>query len=822
MDTSIKPILCPRKSGPTHEALPGIDGNSLRGDVLDVLTESVHLKADVYVAVSFAGGSADSSSARVPAAEPTPPAETGTILVVDDLHLNRELLSLRLGVEGHRVITAGSGREALEKLREQSIDLVLLDVMMPEMDGYEVLDRIKTDETLRHVPVIMITALDKMESVIRCIAAGAEDYLPRSADPVLLRARISACLEKKFWNDRQREHVDRVVEAMNRVERGRLDGRLEVTGDDVYAQLYRGFNLMTDGLRDAEHIMSVARDLSGELNLDALLARIMSATTELLDADRSTLFIYDRKTDELWSRVAEGVGVREIRFPAAAGLAGLAFSTGETQNVSDPYGHPAFNPEFDTRTGYRTNSILCVPIVNKAGERIGATQVLNKRNGKFTDKDEARLHAFTSQIAVSLDNAQLFDDVLNIKNYNESILKSTTNGLITLGTDRNVVTVNETACRLLRATPEALIGASAEATFTGANAWIVDSIARVEASGKEDIAVDADLVLAGGEKVSMNLVVVPLIDVTGENIGAMLIVEDITSEMRVKTTMSRYMSKEIADQLLAGGEDELGGKSQVATVLFSDIRRFTTITESLGARETVAFLNDYLSEMVDVVLRHGGILDKYIGDSVMALFGAPLGGDTDADNAVTVGCEMLVALAAMNARRQRKKIPPIRIGVGISTGTVIAGSIGSSKRMEYTVIGDSVNLAARLESANKFYGTQVLVSEHTVRQLTRDTPLREIDLIRVKGKDEPVAVFEALAFHTAKSFPQRQPMLKAYARGLTLYRRRDWRGAMNHFARALAMRPSDGPSRIHLQRCGEYLESPPPESWSGVWAMAEK
>ena len=350
------------------------------------------MNAEVYDAVSFAADRADSRVTALPPAEKTPAAETGTILVVDDLHLNRELFALRLGVEGHRVVTAEGGREALEKLAAQPIDLVLLDIMMPGMDGYAVLDRIKGNEALRHIPVIMITALDKMESVIRCIAAGAEDYLPRSADPVLLRARISACLEKKFWNDRQREHVDRVVAAMNRVERGEVDARLEVAGEDVYAQLYRGFNLMTDGLRDAEHIISVAHDLSGELHLDALLARIMSATTELLDADRSTLFIYDRKTDELWSRVAEGVGVREIRFPSSAGLAGLAFTTGETQNVSDPYAHPAFNPEFDSRTGYRTTTILCMAIVNKAGQRIGATQVLNKKAGEFTDKDEARLH----------------------------------------------------------------------------------------------------------------------------------------------------------------------------------------------------------------------------------------------------------------------------------------------------------------------------------------------------------------------------------------------------------------------------------------------
>ena len=665
-----------------------------------------------------------------------------------------ELLAFRLRAEHHEAVIAQNGRDALEILTNQEIDLVLLDVMMPEMDGIEVLSRIKADENLRHIPVIMVSALDEIDSVIRCIEAGAEDYLPKPFDPVLLKARVSASLEKKQWNDRQREHINRVVAAMTRVEQGQVDTRFEATGGDIFAELYRGFNFMTSGLQDAEHILSVAQDLSGELHLDVLLQRIIAATTELLDADRSTLFVYDPKTDELWSRVAEGIEIREIRFPSTTGLAGLTFSTGETQNISDPYSHPAFNPEFDTRTGYRTKSILCMPITNKAGNRIGVTQVLNKNTGEFTAKDEARLRAFTSQIAVSLDNAQLFDEVLNIKNYNESIIKSTTNGLITLDEERNIVTVNEATCSVLRESRDTLVGAPVAAVFHGSNGWIVETVAKVESSGVEDIVVDADLVLADGEAISMNLTVAPLIDISGENIGAMLIIEDITSEMRVKATMSRYMSKEVADQLLAQGEAGLGGTAQNVTVLFSDVRNFTTISEVLGPVGTVDLLNEYFSEMVDVIFKHGGILDKYIGDAIMALFGAPLSSADDPDKAVAVACEMIVALRDLNANRAQRSLAAIEVGIGVSTGEVIAGSIGSNKRMEYTVIGDSVNLAARLESANKFYGTNILVSEHTVRDLKHETPLREIDLIRVKGKDEPIAVYEALGFHTDETLPR--------------------------------------------------------------------
>jgi adenylate cyclase len=302
----------------------------------------------------------------------------------------------------------------------------------------------------------------------------------------------------------------------------------------------------------------------------------------------------------------------------------------------------------------------------------------------------------------------------------------------------------------------------------------------------------------------------------------MLILEDISSEKRVKSTMARYMSKEVVDQLLEAGEDQLGGKDQKISVLFSDVRRFTTISEALGARETVSMLNEYFGVMVDVIFSNGGILDKYIGDAIMALFGAPFNGPQDADNAVTVANQMMSALAVLNKGRVAVGKPPLEIGVGISTGDVIVGNIGSPKRMEYTVIGDSVNLASRLEGATKYYGAGILLSENTVRDLTKPFLLRELDFMRVKGKDLPVSVYEALDFHTPETFPNMSEVLASFARGLLAYRGRQWDGAVEAFKDALVANRNDRPSKIYLDRCAHYKANPPGDDWDGVWVLTEK
>ena len=574
--------------------------------------------------------------------------------------------------------------------------------------------------------------------------------------------------------------------------------------------------------REEEELLAITEAISTELRIDPLLARIVHAATGLLDAERSTLFVYDSATDELWSKVAEGAGETQIRIPAKAGIAGAAFTSGEVLNVPDAYAHPLFNQEIDRRSGFRTRNLLNVPVIDRAGEHLGVVQVLNKRGGPFTQSDIRRLKAFSAEIAVAIQNAQLFSDVLELKNYNESILKSLSNGVVTLDHRLNVVKANEAACRILGQSPENLLGRPAQQVFGNRNPWVTQSLDYVVRLGATDYHADTDLILPDGAPAAVNLTTAPIADLEGKRIGYMTVFEDITREKRVRNTMARYVAKEVVDRLLASGDDVLQGSALVTTVLVADIRRFTTLTEKMGPRDTVAMLNEYFTEMVEVIFAHDGMLDKYVGDGLMAIFGAPVSSGADADNALLVATGMISALKSLNLRRTEAGYEPLEIGVGLATGEVVAGSVGSKKRLEYAVVGDSVNLASRLESANKYYGTLVLLSGTTAATLQKPAVLRRIDLIRVKGMSRPTEVYESLGYHTPASFPKLNAVIAAYEAGLESYLRRDWAGAIRFFGEALEWAPQDRPSRIFLDRCRYYQDSPPADSWNGVWVMEQK
>ena len=574
--------------------------------------------------------------------------------------------------------------------------------------------------------------------------------------------------------------------------------------------------------REEVELLAISEAIATELHLDNLLSRIVKATTDLLDAERSTLFLYDPATDELWSKVAEGMGQGTIRIPASAGIAGAAFTSGEVLNVPNAYADSRFNPEIDRISGFRTRNLLNVPIMDRAGERLGLIQVLNKRGGSFKKVDIRRLKAFSADIAISLQNARLFSDVLALKNYNESILKSLSNGVITLDQQLVIVKVNEAAERILSQPTERLVGHTAERVFGNLNAWITRSLEYVARMNATDYHADTDLVLADGVTAAINLTAAPILDTDGKPIGFMLVLEDITREKRVRNTMARYVAKEVVDRLLASGDDVLQGSSLVATVLFSDIRRFAMLSEAMTPAATVTMLNEYFTEMVEVIFAHGGMLDKYLGDGLMAIFGAPVAGSVDADNALLVATDMMLALKRLNGRRAKHGFEPIEIGVGVATGEVLAGSVGPIKRMAYTVIGDNVNLAARLESANKYYGTVVLLSGTTVDALKSPAVLRRLDLIQVKGFSRPTWVFESLGHHTGDTFPLLPRVIKAYEAGLDCYSNRDWQRGGGHFAEALEMAPRDRPSRIFLDRCRYYQANPPADEWNGVWIMEQK
>ncbi|MBI3045915.1 MAG: GAF domain-containing protein [Betaproteobacteria bacterium] len=581
----------------------------------------------------------------------------------------------------------------------------------------------------------------------------------------------------------------------------------------------RLFEKVESAQREEAMLLDVVSLIASEIYLDPLLGKILEAATQLLGADRGSLFLYDPSRDELYARFADGVASREIRFPAGAGIAGECFSRGTTINIDDAYEDARFNPEVDKGTGYRTRNILCMPIATKGGNKVGVMEILNKKGGPFTFGDQRRLAAFCAQAAVSIENAQLFEEVRNARNYNESILRSMSNGVVTLDAGDVISKVNESALRLLKRSGTEVVGQTLRGIFGERNGWVSQSLEKVRGTGTIDVTVDTDLLLNGSEVVSVNLTTVPLRNMRDEPIGSMLVMEDITREKRLRNTMSRYMSKAVMDQLLESGDAVLGGTGRDVSVLFSDIRGFTALSERLGARETVAMLNEYFTDMVDVVFSHNGILDKYIGDMIMAVFGSVLSREEDADNAVTVGSRMMVALRELNRRRVAVGHELIRIGVGISTGHVIAGNIGSPKRLEYTVIGDRVNLAERLENANKYYGTSVLICQPTAARLKHPVRLRELDLIRVRGMRAPVSIYEVLDHHTEETFPHLDVVIPAFAEGIAQYRKQSWSKAAAAFREALAACPGDHPSRLYLDRCEIYSSDPPAADWDGVWTV---
>jgi adenylate cyclase len=575
--------------------------------------------------------------------------------------------------------------------------------------------------------------------------------------------------------------------------------------------------------RDESQLLEITSAISSDLQIKTLLSKVVSVTTDMLDADRSTLFRYDNKANELWSRVAEGLDVKEICFPSNAGIPGSAFTLGSVINIADAYADERFNQDVDKETGYRTFNMLCMPIANKDGMKIGVMQVLKKKTGAFGITDENRLRAFSAQVAIALENARLFEEVLNEKNYSESILRSLSDGVVTRNAEEQVLKVNEAGLKILQWELDAVLNRSiADLLDDEANHWILESLRKVQVSGARDLSMDADLRLANGDKVAANVTCVPLIDISDTPIGYMLIIEDITTEKRVKSTMSRYMPKELADKLIEEGEDALRGNAQIATVLFSDIRSFTSISESMGARDTASMLNDYFSRMMDVILQHGGMLDKYIGDAIMALFGAPFPSDQDADKAMQVGNQMMRALRELNEQRLEAGKNELDIGIGVNTGELFAGNIGSPKRMDYTAIGDTVNLAARLEGATKYYGVKTLFSEFTKAALTQNIASRDIDLIRIKGKQLPVSVFEALDHHIEETFPNMLKAVGVFAAGIAEYRQRQWAPAGEAFNEVLSLAYGDRPAELYAERARHYLHNPPAEDWDYVWVMETK
>jgi len=569
----------------------------------------------------------------------------------------------------------------------------------------------------------------------------------------------------------------------------------------------KSFYAATQRQRAATALMNAVNALSQSgLDLEDTLKRVMDQAKELMNADRSTLWLIDEDKDELWTKIPTADSVKELRIPRTAGFAGIVAESGEPLLIPfDVYDDPRAetSKKTDQQTDYRTCSMLCMPVFNADQKLIGVTQLVNKKRqgeyppynpedwphapeqwkASFNRNDLEFMKAFNIQAGVALQNAKLFAEVKQQEQRQKDMLHALTNGVISTDKKGNIVATNPSAKNLLGVSDTELAeGQSLRELIKLEKGdfakWFDASLSPQDDNDRQQYYPDQVLLSCVEKSQSINLSINSMTDATDPSKvnGALVVMEDISNTKQIKNLMYRYMTPEVAEALLASGDTGLGGKRKNVSVLFSDIRSYTTLTEKLQAEEVVVMLNKYFEVMVDVVFEYGGTLDKYIGDALMAVFGSPAPLEDHAWCAMQTAVKMREKLAEFNQERLANEQLPISIGMGVHSDEVVSGNIGSSKRMELTSIGDGVNLASRLEGASKQYGTDLIISDNTYRDYTDRLYVRELDFITVKGKSEPVIVYELVGIRegyspVGKSLTEtQQQIIEHYTKGREHYK----------------------------------------------------
>jgi adenylate cyclase len=294
------------------------------------------------------------------------------------------------------------------------------------------------------------------------------------------------------------------------------------------------------------------------------------------------------------------------------------------------------------------------------------------------------------------------------------------------------------------------------------------------------------------------------------------------TKRQITHLFGKYVPTELVDEMSKHPEQvvSMEGESREMTILFSDVRGFTTISEGLDPKELSQLMNEFLTPLSAVISNHQGKVDKYMGDCIMAFWGAPMPEPRHAYHAVLSGLEMQRKLSELQPHFKERGWPEIRIGVGINTGRVSVGNMGSEVRVAYTVMGDAVNLASRLEGITKEYGAGVLVGEHT-REAAPEFVYRELDQVRVKGKDKPVAIFEPIGLN-GEVGQEVLEEIKLFQQAIRLYRKQDWDRAELQLFNLLKIAPQSKLYEVYSERVAFYRNNPPGENWDGVFVFKTK
>jgi adenylate cyclase len=496
-------------------------------------------------------------------------------------------------------------------------------------------------------------------------------------------------------------------------------------------------------IRTSSALLGIIQALTPGAEMSTVIKEICRTAEHALDAERAFLFLHDRHQKTLHLPSGAGKAEGEIRIRMGEGLVGKAAVRVRPTNVALLSADRRYRPDLEKYFNEHTRSVLCIPLNRENGVSPGLLVIVNKRYSNFSLEDEALGMAVASQIAVGLREAALYENIRSMKNYYERIMESIATGILTFDNAGKLSTINQAGCKIFGFQPGTDAGKHFKKLFTGpANARLVSLTDEVLNKKTGGTAYDIRFLRDDGSSFSLNLNALPLHDTRGNLLGGVLVADDITHEQRLMNTLCRYMAREVAEQVLhEKDKHKLGGIRTDVTILLTDIRNFTSISEQMDPWDVVELLNSYFPGMINIIFRHQGMVDKFIGDSILAVFGVPVPREDDALRAVRAALEMQNGLQAINKIRARKRQKTLEIGIGITSGTVISGNIGSERRMDYTVIGDPVNLAARLEGLTKEVKRRILVNDRVHAAIANEIPCEPLGLFSVKGKQEKVPVF---------------------------------------------------------------------------------
>jgi len=306
-----------------------------------------------------------------------------------------------------------------------------------------------------------------------------------------------------------------------------------------------------------------------------------------------------------------------------------------------------------------------------------------------------------------------------------------------------------------------------------------------------------------------------LIIFTGIGLGINYI-EERQKSQHLKNAFGKYISKDLLKEIIEHKHKlKLGGQKKEITIFFSDIRSFTTISENLTPEQLVSLLNDYLTEMTQIILKHKGTVDKFIGDAIMAFWNAPVEEKEHAELACKAAIEQIKTLRELEKKWVKEGYPVVKVGCGIHTGEAIIGNMGSEDRFDYTAMGDTINLGSRLEGITKQYYVAIVISESTYNIIKDKFKCRKLDAVKVKGKKKPVTIYELCIDYDEK-------FVKQYEKALDLYFKKKFKHAITEFKKALKIKKGDVSCNLFIDRCNEYIRSPPPKDWDGAYEMKSK